>query len=303
MEERLAVRQRQESEAEAQRLEEAEKQAVAQAAAAGGGGEKGTMKDAKAEESRPGEEADEAAATANSTAAVATGTDVAQPEGREQQEHDSLDTAAGNTIGTVGVATAGAAGTDLPAFMQDMAETGLGTDGVEPFPERRGDERGDSDLKLQENENEEHDKDPSISTALTQNDASQGEKMFQKGSEEKTKEAPSENPQDQLLVSAAAATTAATTAAAAAGDGDGNTTKAETDINPARKELTRQKEDIALLLKQAREGMVFVKQSIDMADVLRGFVFTRHGVPVRDPAISRELLQEGRSTTRDRFLT
>lgn len=29
-----------------------------------------------------------------------------------------------------------------------------------------------------------------------------------------------------------------------------------------------------------REGMVFVKQSIDIADVLRGYVFTRHGVSV-----------------------
>eukprot|EP00903_Cladosiphon_okamuranus_P008234 g7927.t1 len=70
--------------------------------------------------------------------------------------------------------------------------------------------------------------------------------------------------------------------------------------NPARAELTKQREDIALLVEQAKEGMVYIKQSVDMADVRRGFVFTRHGIPVRDTAVGQELMREGRSTRRER---
>lgn len=70
--------------------------------------------------------------------------------------------------------------------------------------------------------------------------------------------------------------------------------------NPARLELAKRRKDVALLRAEAKEGMTFVSQSVDMADVLRGFVFTRHGIPVRDPVVGLELLREGRSTRRDR---
>ncbi len=68
----------------------------------------------------------------------------------------------------------------------------------------------------------------------------------------------------------------------------------------AHLELARRRKDVALLRAQAKEGMTFVSQSVDMADVLRGFVLTRHGIPVRDPGVSLELLREGRSIRRDR---
>lgn len=71
--------------------------------------------------------------------------------------------------------------------------------------------------------------------------------------------------------------------------------------NPARAELAKQRKDIGLLVDQAKEGMVYIKQSVDMADVLRGFAFTRHGIPVRDTAVSQELMREGRSTLRERL--
>lgn len=70
--------------------------------------------------------------------------------------------------------------------------------------------------------------------------------------------------------------------------------------SPARVELSKQRADIALLVAQAKEGMAYVAQSVDMADIKRGFVFTPHGVPVRDTAIRRELLRDGRSTLRTR---
>lgn len=73
-------------------------------------------------------------------------------------------------------------------------------------------------------------------------------------------------------------------------------------LSPAREELARQKADIARLVAQAEEGMMFLNQSIDMADILRGFAITSHGVPVRDMAVDGALLlQQGRSVLRDRW--
>lgn len=73
------------------------------------------------------------------------------------------------------------------------------------------------------------------------------------------------------------------------------------EASPARLELAKQRAEIAVLVAQAKEGTAFVSRSVDMADVLRGFEFTQHGVPVRDPAVKRELLRDGRSTLRDRL--
>eukprot|EP00904_Undaria_pinnatifida_P013165 jgi/Undpi1/897/HiC_scaffold_10.g04361.m1 len=69
-------------------------------------------------------------------------------------------------------------------------------------------------------------------------------------------------------------------------------------ISRERAELAKQRQDLAALVAQGEEGIAFVKQSVDMADILRGFVITPHGVPVRD--MDRELLLQGRSTLRDR---
>ena len=84
------------------------------------------------------------------------------------------------------------------------------------------------------------------------------------------------------------------------GAGDSSLTRSSSD-NPARAELARQRKDIAFLVDQAKEGIVYVNQAVDMADVLRGFVFTRHGIPVRDTAVGQELMREGRCTLRERF--
>lgn len=76
--------------------------------------------------------------------------------------------------------------------------------------------------------------------------------------------------------------------------------KKRSRISQERTELAKQRQDVAALVAQGEEGLAFVKQSIDMADILRGFVITRHGVPVRD--VDRELLLQGRSAYRDRFV-
>ncbi|CAM9251020.1 unnamed protein product [Scytosiphon promiscuus] len=89
--------------------------------------------------------------------------------------------------------------------------------------------------------------------------------------------------------------------AAAGTDASGGRDGKETaEASPARLELAKQRADIAVLTAEAKEGMAFVSRSVDMADVLRGFEFTRYGVPVRDPTVKEELLREGRSTLRDR---
>lgn len=72
-------------------------------------------------------------------------------------------------------------------------------------------------------------------------------------------------------------------------------------LSPAREELARQKADIARLVSQAEEGMMFLNQSIDMADILRGFSINSYGVPVRDMAVDGALLLQGRSVLRDRW--
>lgn len=308
MDERLAVRQRQAAEAEAKRLEATEKEEAALAATAATA-DKGTMEDAKADESSPGEVAGEATAADATTTAVTTGaatsttTADTQGDGREQVGATSADAAAGNTIDAA-VATVGAAGADLPAIMEETPEPGLGADGVETASDEKRDERGESEPKLQEKENTEQDKDHSSSMSTeppAQNHASQSEvTLREEASQEENKTAPQDQQQDTFLESAAA-TAAAAAASGGSDENIGRMGRAETDVSPARKELAKQREDIALLREQAKEGMTFVKQSIDMADVLRGFVFTRHGVPVRDPAISRDLQRDGRSTLRERF--
>lgn len=84
------------------------------------------------------------------------------------------------------------------------------------------------------------------------------------------------------------------------GGGSSSSRVRGTNSNTARVQLAKQRTDIALLVDQAKEGMGYIKQSVDMADVLRGFVFTRHGIPVRDTAVGQKLLREGRSTLRER---
>lgn len=65
-------------------------------------------------------------------------------------------------------------------------------------------------------------------------------------------------------------------------------------IERAKKEINDEK-------SQAEEGLEFVKKSVDMADLLRGFAFTRHGIPVRDIAKDRDGLLQGRSVLRERY--
>lgn len=60
------------------------------------------------------------------------------------------------------------------------------------------------------------------------------------------------------------------------------------------------KREIAALVAQAEEGLEFINQSVDMADILRGFTINKHGVPVHDIPTEREHLLEGRSAFRDR---
>lgn len=84
---------------------------------------------------------------------------------------------------------------------------------------------------------------------------------------------------------------------------DGKRNRSNTvEVSPARVELSKQRADIALLVAEAKEGMAYVAQSVDMADIKRGFVFTPHGVPIRDTAIRRELLRDGRSNLRTRYV-
>lgn len=69
----------------------------------------------------------------------------------------------------------------------------------------------------------------------------------------------------------------------------------------ARAEIARTREIIKSLISQAEEGLVFVQKSVDLADMRRGFAFTRHDVPVRDLERDREELLQGRSRLRDRL--
>lgn len=60
------------------------------------------------------------------------------------------------------------------------------------------------------------------------------------------------------------------------------------------------KREIAALAAQAEEGLEFINQSVDMADILRGFTINMHGVPVHDIPTERGHLLKGRSALRDR---
>lgn len=60
------------------------------------------------------------------------------------------------------------------------------------------------------------------------------------------------------------------------------------------------RKEMAGLMAQAEEGLEFINQSVDMADILRGFTINKHGVPVHDIPTEREHLLEGRSALRDR---
>lgn len=66
-------------------------------------------------------------------------------------------------------------------------------------------------------------------------------------------------------------------------------------IQHAKKEMS----DVKL---QGEQGLQFVKQSVDMADLLRGFAITPQGIPIRDMARDRHGLLQGRSVLRERYM-
>lgn len=72
-------------------------------------------------------------------------------------------------------------------------------------------------------------------------------------------------------------------------------------VSPARAEIERIKEEVGSLIVQAQEGLSFVRTSVDMADMLRGFAFTKHSIPVRDVARDGDERLLGRSVRRERY--
>lgn len=80
----------------------------------------------------------------------------------------------------------------------------------------------------------------------------------------------------------------------------GNNTGREGSMSQARLDIQEQRATISDLITQAETGETYIKQSVDVADILRGFTVTTYGVPVRDTD-GGSLLQ-GRSVFRDRYV-
>lgn len=308
VEERLAARERQAVEGESKTITGAEAQAQAETQA---------QEQAQEEKSTVSEEN-------ISSATTATGTKATPPS----------DTEEGGTDGGVGdtaeVDTVVATATTVVEAADPMTVTRVASAGLpaieEDFPQpvfsrgnwAAGDEndldrkRDGEDSQLQENKG---DNDPlageragespaasnADNTELRQQDQSQP--LVERNtdplqSEDALKKAPPQ--QEEIERNRSESRSPLESAPAETDDSKSQNVNMVGEASPARLELAKQRADIAVLVAHAKEGTAFVSQSVDMAGVLRGFVLTPHGMPVRDPAVKRELLRDGRSTLRDR---
>ncbi|CAM9457730.1 unnamed protein product [Discosporangium mesarthrocarpum] len=68
-----------------------------------------------------------------------------------------------------------------------------------------------------------------------------------------------------------------------------------------REKIELLKMGVKKIEEDAREGWLYVQQSVDVADISRGFEITRHGIPVRTRSRDTELLREGQSQLQDRY--
>ncbi|CAM9407149.1 unnamed protein product, partial [Ectocarpus sp. 6 AP-2014] len=306
--ERLAVRQRQaaEAEAEAKRLEESAMADVSEDKEEAGVEGKSSIAASKADSSSPdGTRSDQSAAGDTVVTAIPS-TEAAAvdspEEGSKQAEAFALTedgVAAANSANS-----AAEIGDTLPTITEEEppapeAEEVVGNsstfedeldktgDQGQAIDERCDGERGDGGRSEAEpsSENKDH------TTSPTQiGETVQGSPWLEEAAGLSSRE--KELREGGSLGSASAGTAPNT---------DGKRNRSNTvKESPARVELSKQRADIALLVAQAKEGMAYVAQSVDMADIKRGFVFTPHGVPIRDTAIRRELLRDGRSTLRTR---
>ncbi|CAN0337231.1 unnamed protein product, partial [Ectocarpus sp. 8 AP-2014] len=306
--ERLAVRQRQaaEAEAEAKRSEEAAMADVKEDKEEAGVVEESSIAASKDDSSSPdGTRSDQSAAgdtvvtAIPSTEAAAVdspeeGTEQAEPfalTGDAVVAADSANSAGeiGDTLPTITeeeppAPEAGEAVGNSSTFEVKLDKTG---DQGQAIDERSHGERGDRGRSKAETISE--NKDPNT-TSPTQNEETLQESPW-------LEEAGGLSSREKELREGGSLGSASGTAPNT--DGKRNRSNTVKD-SPARMELSKQRADISLLVAQAKEGMAYVAQSVDMADIKRGFVFTPHGVPVRDTAIRRELLRDGRSTLRTR---
>eukprot|EP00752_Nemacystus_decipiens_P011953 g10598.t1 len=197
----------------------------------------------------------------------------------------------------------GSVGAELPPILEETQ--GESEDGVQVAPGVMNGEHGDDEEgtespgreRAEENEEDKEDiEDPSNLIGVTTNESA----AAGPGGKEPL-ETEREDDNSAALLGESALRGSSDGSGSRGDSGGGNTSRTRSaGNNTARMELARQRNDITLMVDQAKEGMSYIKQSVDMADVLRGFVFTRHGIPVRDTAVGGELMREGRSTLRQR---
>ncbi|CAM9596625.1 unnamed protein product [Ectocarpus fasciculatus] len=304
--ERLAIRQRQaaEAEAEAKRLEESAKAQAEEERKEKAGGEEGSPIAAAEADSSPPDGATPGQATASDTVTVIPATAAAfREEGSEQAEALALNGDAVVAADSANSATtAGETGDILPTIAEEEPPAPDIVGNLSNFDDER-DKNGDQGRGLGEESGGEkvddgktgeeptsEGKDPSTPSPTQDEETLQESPWLEEAGGVSSRES---ELREGVSLGSASAGTAATT--------DGKRSRGSTvEDSPARAELSKQRADIALLVAQAKEGMAYVTQSVDMADIKRGFVFTPYGVPVRDTAIRRELLREGRSTLRTR---
>lgn len=211
------------------------------------------------------------------------------------------------TTGDVAVATsvgerAGAAGAELSTISEEATERLGEHDVAAASGENKGGHGGDGETNLGVTAKHRS------AAGSAENGPSKGGKETLQGASQEVYEGTSVKddtaaPLDELArLGGSRASAFVLPSASGSGSGEGDSVRTgSTRDSPAREELAKQRKDIAILVGQAKEGMAYIKQSVDVADVLRGFVFTKHGIPVRDTAVGQELLRDGRSSVRERF--
>lgn len=328
MEERLAMRQRQAAEEAAKQTEEAHRLAEeANKAEAEAGGEVATASPTTqtpsthtsgthADEAFPDAVSTEAAAAATpATTATSTADVVASVSGGDDDTQGTRDvetdsTAERDAATTSTVAeTAGAVGAELPAILEETPEEP--GDGGQAASGEIKDEHGDDEegQQLQADDRAggeagvENIENPSNLNGVTEKQPPAAGQAGNQAARQEPEDASQNNDATALVGELALRGSRDDSGSGSdAGGGSGSSSRTRpASENAARAELAKQRKDIAILVDQAKEGMAYIKQSVDMADVLRGFVFTRHGIPVRDTAVGEELMREGRSTIRQRL--